>query len=343
MGFKRCAIIGAMIITQTPYRISFFGGGTDYPDWFKEHGGSVLSASIDKYCYITCRYLPRFFEHKHRFVYSKIESVTNVNEIQHPAIRGILSYLNWERGLEIHHDGDLPARSGLGSSSSFSAGLLNALYAIQGQRISKLRLAKEIIDIEQNFIGEAVGSQDQIAAVYGGFNKIDFLRDGGFVVNPVILTKNRLTDFQNHLMLFYTGQSRIAATIAKKKIENISKNRDHLKVIQESVDRAYSILTSDSSDLLDFGHLMHEVWGHKKSLSEDVSNKLIDKLYSLARLNGAVGGKVLGAGGGGFMLFFVPPDKKDSVRLALNGYLEVPFNFSYIGSAVTHYDTASVG
>jgi D-glycero-alpha-D-manno-heptose-7-phosphate kinase len=268
--------------------------------------------------------------------------VSELHEIEHPAIKGILSYLNWDRGIEVHHDGDLPARSGLGSSSSFSAGLLNALYAIKGRRISKLDLAEKIINIEQNVMCEAVGSQDQIAAVYGGFNKIDFLRDGSFHVNPVILPRHKSDELLNHLMLFYTGQSRVAATIAKKKIENINKNYSHLSMIQESVDRAHSILTSGNNDILDFGYLMDDVWMHKRSLSDDVSNKLIDKLYTLALSGGAIGGKVLGAGGGGFMLFFVPPAKKDDVRLALNGYLEVPFNFSFMGSTVTHYDSSEI-
>jgi len=331
-----------MIVTKTPYRISFFGGGTDYPGWYRENGGSVLSVTIDKYCYITCRYLPKFFDHKHRFVYSEIESVNEISQIRHPAIRGVLEWLQWDLGIELHHDGDLPARSGLGSSSAFTVGLLNTLYAMRGQRRSKHQLAVDAIHVEQNVIKEAVGSQDQIAAAYGGFNKIDFVADEEFVVNPIIVTKQRAQDFHHHLMLFYTGQSRIAAVVAKSKIDNIKSNSIALGTIQESVDLALQVLVNESLDICQLGYLMHDAWGRKKSLSTQVSTELIDWAYAAAIDAGALGGKILGAGGGGFLLFFVPPDKKQDVRSALGNFLEVPFNFEYDGSSVTIYQPTEI-
>ena len=217
-----------MIITRTPFRISFFGGGTDYPAWSDKHGGSVLATSINKYCYITCRHLPPFFEHKHRIVYSKIENVVEPSEIQHPAVRAVLMNTDCSRGFEIHHDGDLPARSGLGSSSSFTVGLLNALKALEGRHVSQEELAQLAIHIEQNVIRENVGSQDQISAAFGGFNRIEFPRGGGFRVDPVVLPRERLEAFQDHLMLFFTGLSRYASEIAKSKIDNLEQRQKEL-------------------------------------------------------------------------------------------------------------------
>lgn len=325
-----------MIVTRTPFRISFFGGGTDYPTWFQEHGGVVVSTTIDKYCYISCRYLPPFFEHKYRVVYSKIENVVAPAEIQHPAVRAVLEYMGCKDGLEIHHDGDLPARSGLGSSSSFTVGLLNALKAIKGKHISNEDLASLAIHIEQDVIKENVGSQDQISAAYGGFNRIEFLQNGGFRVNPVILHRDRQEDFQNHLMLFFTGFSRIASEIAKSKIDNIHQRYTELSRMKEMADEAISVLQGAGS-LDEFGHLLDQGWQFKKSLSDKVSTPEIDEMYQAAREAGALGGKLLGAGGGGFMLFFVKPENQACVRERLSHLIHVPFRFENSGSRVVLY------
>jgi D-glycero-alpha-D-manno-heptose-7-phosphate kinase len=331
-----------MIVTKTPYRISFFGGGTDYPGWFRDNGGSVISASIDKYCYITCRYLPKFFEHKHRFVYSEIESVTEIDEIRHPAIKGVLGWMQWNQGIELHHDGDLPARSGLGSSSSFTVGMINTLNAMLGKRCSKKELAASAIFVEQRVIGETVGSQDQIAVAYGGLNRIDFHSESEFIVSPLILSNTRKIDFHKHLMLFYTGQTRFASQMAKAQMDNLEINRPALRRMQDSVNEALEIFSNNSKDIQQIGFLLDDMWRFKKTLSDQVTNSLIDGLYLKAMKSGALGGKMLGAGGGGFMLFFVPPSKRSSVKAALIDYLEVPFNFDYDGSAVTVYNPTEI-
>lgn len=325
-----------MIVTRTPFRISFFGGGTDYPTWFQEHGGVVVATTIDKYCYISCRYLPPFFDHKYRVVYSRIENVMNPDDIQHPAVRAVLKYMGCEKGLEIHHDGDLPARSGLGSSSSFTVGLLNALKALKGRHISNEDLAALAIHIEQQVIQENVGSQDQISASYGGFNRIEFLRNGGFLVNPIILHKERLEDFQDNLMLFFTGFSRIASEIAKSKIDNIHQRYAELSRMKEMADEAISILQGDG-ELDEFGSLLDMGWQYKKSLSDRVSTFEIDQIYDAAREAGALGGKLLGAGGGGFMLFFVRPENQPRVLERLKQLIHVPFKFESSGSRVVLY------
>lgn len=325
-----------MIITRTPFRISFFGGGTDYPTWFQQHGGVVVATTIDKYCYISCRYLPPFFEHKYRIVYSRIENVVDPAEIQHPAVRAVLQHMGCKNGLEIHHDGDLPARSGLGSSSSFTVGLLNVLKALEGRYISNDELATLAIRIEQDVIEENVGSQDQISAAYGGFNRIEFLRDGGFRVDPIILQKDRLESFQDNLMLFFTGFSRIASEIAKSKIDNIRHRQAELMRMKEMADESISILNGSGS--LDvFGHLLDQGWQYKKSLSDKVSTAEIDQMYAAAREAGALGGKLLGAGGGGFMLFFVRPEDQPRVRERLSKLIHVPFRFENSGSRVVLY------
>jgi D-glycero-alpha-D-manno-heptose-7-phosphate kinase len=326
-----------MIITRTPYRISFFGGGTDYPAWYLQHGGEVLSTTIDKYCHITCRHLPPFFEHKHRIVYSAIETVAHWEEIRHPAVRAVLSQARPAKGLEIHHDGDLPARSGLGSSSSFTVGLLNAMSALDGRCVSKDQLAREALRIEQEVIGENVGSQDQVAAAFGGFNRIEFLRSGSFAVSPVVLRKQRLKDFQRHLMLCFTGLSRIASEVAKSTIDNLSARERELARMRQMVDEALSILQSPGRAIEEFGHLMHEGWRVKRGLSDRVSTPVVDELYEVAREAGAIGGKLLGAGGGGFMLLFVRPEQQPRVREALRNLVHVPFGFEESGSRVVLY------
>lgn len=325
-----------MIISRTPFRVSFFGGGTDYPKWFQEHGGVVLSTSIDKYCYITCRYLPQFFEHNYRIVYSKIENVRTIDEIGHPAVRAVLGYYHWENGLEIHHDGDLPARSGLGSSSSFTVGLINAVKALNGSYISKEELAAQAIEIEQNVIGESVGSQDQISAAFGGFNRIEFLRDGSFQVTPIILRKDRLHELQDSLMLFFTGLSRNAPEIAQSKIENFKNRETELLRMKEMVDEAISLLQGNGP-IGDFGRSLHESWQHKRTLSSKVTTPEVDAIFDIAMANGATGGKLLGAGGGGFVLLFVPPERQALIREKLHHLVNVPFRFENSGSRIVLY------
>ncbi len=326
-----------MIITRTPFRISFFGGGTDYPAWFSEHGGAVLATSIDKYCYISCRKLPPFFQHKHRIIYSKIENVNHHSEIAHPSVRALLEWMNIEDGLEIHHDGDLPARSGLGSSSSFTVGLLHALQTLAGRMSNKVQLASDTIHIEQNVIGEHVGSQDQISAAFGGFNRIEFQPNGTFNVSPVIIPLQRRTALSQHFMLFFTGFSRIASEIAQSKIANLKDRTYELKQMQTMVDQAISILQDEQADIAAFGELLHQSWTYKRSLSSRVSTPRIDAIYEQARQAGAIGGKLLGAGGGGFMLLFVPPAKQAEIRNQLSHLIHVPFQFEDSGSRIVLY------
>lgn len=326
-----------MIITRTPYRISFFGGGTDYPGWFREYGGAVLATTFDKYCYITCRRLPPFFEHRHRIVYSKIENVSLVDEIQHPAVRATLQWAKIEDGLEIHHDGDLPARSGLGSSSSFTVGLVNALHALNGQMTNRDQLAKSAIHIEQNLIKESVGSQDQILAAYGGLNVVEFRPDDTFDVRPVIVPLERKETLAAHLMLCFTGFSRFASVVAKSKLDNLQARRQQLVRIREMVDEGLKILTDPSVPIQTFGELLHEAWQNKRILSDMVTTPEIDQIYDAARDAGAVGGKLLGAGGGGFMLLFANPEDHDRIRAKLDKLIHVPFKFENGGSRVVLY------
>ncbi len=326
-----------MIITKTPYRISFFGGGTDLNQWFKENGGAVISTSIDKYCYISCRFLPKFFDHKFRFVYSQIEDVLNIDEIKHPAIKGLLTHLNWEQGIELHHDGDLPARSGLGSSSSFTVGMLNALSALQGRYISKNDLAKKAIFIEQKVLNENVGCQDQIAAAFGGFNKIEFYGEDSFKVSPIIITEERLNKLQDNLLLFFTGISRFASEIEKSKIVNFNSKKNELTKMHEMVDVSIDILVNQSKNIDEFGYLLDEGWQYKKSLSSLVSNNEVDEIYNSALKSGAFGGKLLGAGGGGFILFYAPKEKHHNIIKKLNHLVHVPFKFENLGTTVALY------
>lgn len=327
-----------MIISRTPFRVSFFGGGTDFPDHFKRNGGAVLSTTIDKYCYITLRRLPPFFEHKHRVVYSLIENANHIAEIKHPAVKAIYGRYRIEEGLELHHDGDLPARSGLGSSSSFSVGLINAIEALNGRRVSKKFLAQEAIKIEQTVMGENVGCQDQIAVAHGGFNQINFLKDGDFDVNPLICDQEKINRLENHLMLFFTGVSRWSSEIQVAQIENMHKSADILGEMHQQVDIANDILTSSNRSIEEFGELLDRAWNLKKQLSNSISTDLIDSIYNSAMQAGAIGGKILGAGGGGFMLFFVRPDQKKKVKEALKNLIHVPFKFEKVGSQIIYYN-----
>ncbi len=327
-----------MIISRTPYRISFFGGGTDFPAWFRKHGGAVLATTIDKYCYLTCRYLPPFFEHRIRIVYSKIESCQSVAEITHPADREVLRFLSLDRGVEIHHDGDLPARSGMGTSSSFTVGLLHALYALKGYMPSKQQLAAESIAIEQDVLQESVGSQDQVSAAYGGFNHITFLPNGSFSVRPITLSPDRLRELNAHLMLFYTGIKRTSANIAETYLHEIENRKRQLRIMKDLIEESIAIL-NNGDDLSGFGELLHEAWQAKRSLSPKVSNSQVDEIYESALAAGAIGGKLTGAGGGGFMLLFVPPAKREDVRERLSRLIFVPFKMEFSGSQIIFFDS----
>ncbi len=326
-----------MIISRTPFRISFFGGGTDYPVWYREHGGAVLSTTINKYSYITCRYLPPFFEHKYRIVYSKTENVNKISEIQHPAVRATLDYLGIDRGVEIHHDGDLPARSGLGSSSSFTVGLAHALYAQIGKMVTKRQLALDGIHIEQDILKENVGSQDQSSAAFGGLNKIEFGGESQIQVQPITINQKKCHQFQDHLMLFFSGFSRFASDIAAEQIKKTPDKKPELTRMGEMVEEAIDILNGSDTDISDFGRLLHEGWTLKRSLTDKISTPQIDKMYNNALDAGALGGKLLGAGGGGFILFFVEPEKQPVVKEKLHGLLHVPFKFDTTGSQIIYY------
>jgi len=330
-----------MIISRTPFRISFFGGGTDYPVWYRENTGAVLSTTINKYCYITCRQLPPFFEYKHRIVYSKYEHVNEIDKIVHPAVRETFRFMNIKDGLEMHHDGDLPARSGLGSSSAFTVGLLHALYALKGKMVTKKRLSLEAIHIEQEMIKENVGSQDQVSVSFGGLNKIEFAGNHDIEVRPITIREPRLQELQDSLMLFFTGFTRIASEVAKDKISQIPNKKKELNILHSMVNKAINILNGDR-DLTEFGKLLDESWKIKKSLSSKVSNSNIDNIYESAIKAGATGGKILGAGSGGFILFFVEPEKRNRVKKALSPLLHVPFRFDKTGSQIIYYSQSGV-
>jgi D-glycero-alpha-D-manno-heptose-7-phosphate kinase len=323
--------------------MSFFGGGTDYPEWYLKEGGAVLSTTIDKYCYLSCRYLPPFFNIRHRIVWSHIETVSSISEILHPAVRAGLKYLDFDDrvGLEIHHQGDLPARAGMGSSSSFAVGLIKALMGLQGRMIGKYELALKAIELEQGILQECVGSQDQVAAAYGGLNAIHFSRNGDIQVEPVTISRARLLELESHLMLFYTGVSRFASEVASTVVANLEAKRSVLQQMRQMVDEALAIL--DSQDSLDaFGKLLHEAWQLKRALSSAVTSSHVDEIYETARQQGALGGKLLGAGGTGFMVFYVPLDRQSAVKQALSKLLWVPFAFEREGSTIVYYDEPSI-
>jgi D-glycero-alpha-D-manno-heptose-7-phosphate kinase len=332
-----------LIISRTPFRVSLFGGGTDYPDWIAEHGGAVLGMAINKYCYLSVRSLPPFFEHKHRVVYSLIELVREIAEIKHPAVRAVFSELAVDGGLEIHHDADLPARSGLGSSSAFTVGLLNALYAMRGRMASKQHLAAEAIRIEQKVIKESVGCQDQVWAAYGGLNRIDFLREGGFSVQPVVIGNERREELVGSMMLVFSGLSRFASDIAEEKIGNIGRNEDQLLAMQRMVDQAAAILLDGREPVYRLGELLNESWMLKRSLANSVSNDRVDQIYDAAIKAGASGGKLLGAGGGGFLLFIVRPEARATVSNALSGLIQVNVDVDREGSRIMVYEPNGIG
>jgi D-glycero-alpha-D-manno-heptose-7-phosphate kinase len=327
-----------MITSRTPLRISFFGGGTDYPVWYREHGGSVLSTTIDKSCFITCRWLPPFFEYHSRISYTRLENVASNDAVQHPSVRACLQHLGIREGIEIHHIADLPARAGLGTSSAFTVGLLQGLYALRNKMRDKRSLAAEAIHVEQDLLQEAVGAQDQVSAAYGGFNRINFDADGSFHVKRMMTSPERLAELEQHLALYFTGFSRTASEIAQEQLRLTPHKTQELTSMMELVDEGEAIVADSRRPLTEFGQLLHEAWQIKRSLTQKISNAAIDEIYEAGRGAGAIGGKLLGAGGGGFMLFFVPPERREELRTRLRKLLCVPFKFSHTGSEVVVYE-----
>ena len=331
-----------MIITSTPLRISFFGGGTDYPVWYREHGGAVLSTTIDKCCYITTRRLPPFFEYHSRISYSKVENVRCNDAIEHPSVRACLQFLGIRDGVEIHHVADLPARTGLGTSSAFTVGLLLGLYALQDTMRSKQALAADAIHVEQNLLREAVGAQDQVSAAYGGLNRINFHSDDTIDVRRVLAAPSRLAELEKHLALYFTGFSRTASEIAEEQVRLTPQRKQELIAMMQLVDEGEAILSAPRTSINGFGTLLHEGWQLKRSLTNRITNPNIDEIYQAGMEAGALGGKLLGAGGGGFMLFFVPPERRQALRERLKNLLCIPFSFSTKGSHVVVYEPEEV-
>ena len=324
-----------MIITKTPFRMSFFGGGTDLPEFFRERNGSVISSTFDKYVYVTVRHLPRFFDYTTEIKYSKIERVNKISDIIHPMIRNAMQMMNMHE-LYISYDADLPGRTGLGSSSTFAVGILNAFYCLKGKYVSKYQLALDAINLERNLCSEAGGWQDQVAASFGGLNRIDFSKDG-FQVRPIIISPDRKKLLNDNLMLFFTGFTRLSSDIQKSTKKCLSKKKHFLTRMLELVDEAQDILENKNRDLDDFGKLLNETWLLKKRIGSNISKETIDILYEKGIGAGALGGKLLGAGGGGFLLFYVTKEKQDSVRRALKDLMEVPFRFEDNGSTIVYY------
>lgn len=324
-----------MIITKTPFRMSFFGGGTDIKDFYEKYEGAVLSTTFDKYCYVTVRHLPRFFDYATELVYANIERVNDVEDIEHPLIRNIMKFKDMHE-IRLTYEADLPARTGLGTSSSFAVGMLNAFYALKGKRVDKRRLADEAIYAERVLCEEAGGIQDQIAASFGGLNRIDMSKDG-YKVTPIIIGNSRKKIFNNNLMLFFTGFSRFSSDIQKETNKNIKDKVKQLIEMKSLVDEAENILIDKNRDLNDFGRLLDHTWMLKRGISSGISTNSIDEIYQKALNAGALGGKLLGAGGGGFLLFYVEQEKQDRVRSALNNLLYVPFEFENEGTHVIYY------
>ena len=326
-----------MIISRTPFRITLFGGGTDYPKWYNKYSGSAINATINKYCYITARQLPPFFSYKNRIRYYLHEETNNINDIKHPSVRETAKFLKLNEGIEIVHNADLPAQSGLGSSSTFTVGLLNALYGLKNYMPTKRELALNAIHIEQNLIGESVGSQDQTAAAFGGFNKINFSQDKIIDVDPILISEKRIFKLQNNLMLFFTGFARNASDIAKEQIKITLKKKNELKKIYDICSEGFSILNNRKEPMDSIGSLLDRQWNIKRNLTDKISNDKIDEIYDTGKKAGAIGGKLLGAGAGGFILFYVPKMKQDSVKDALKRKLFVPFRFESTGSKIIYH------
>lgn len=330
-----------MIITRTPFRISFLGGGTDYPNWYSRNNGAVLSTTINKYCYLMLRYLPPFFKYKYRVRYRYNEKCNKLEQIKHDAVRECLKFMNVDKGIELVHTSDLPARSGVGSSSAFTVGLIHALNAIQGKLITKRQLALDAIHVEQDLEQENIGAQDQTAAAFGGLNRIDFSSKNTINVTPIILKSDFLKEFQSDFMLFFTGESRTASDVAGSYIYTLPKKKNkELKIMYKMVDDATEILNKEDSNA--FGKLLDESWKLKKSLSKKITNTNIDNIYDFAKKAGANGGKICGAGGGGFLLLHVPKEKQLCVKIALKKLLHVPFMFENLGSQIIMYNQQDI-
>ena len=328
-----------MVITKTPFRMSFFGGGTDMEEYFKEHGGVVISTTFDKYCYVNVRHLPGFFDYKTELSYSKIERVTDVESIEHPAIRNAMKMLDMHQ-MRLTYESDLPARSGLGTSSSFAVGMLNAFHALKGQYVDKRKLADEAIYLERVLCKEAGGWQDQIASAFGGFNKITFY-ENNYEVEPIIISPERKRRLNKNLLMFFTGFSRFSSEI--QELNRVSEADKHglLGQMRELPVDAERILTDEKKDLDDFGRLLDLTWQIKKQTGKSVTTDHIDELYAQGRAAGATGGKLLGAGGGGFIIFYVPLERQDSVRKALKDLMYIPFEFENGGSRIIYYTPES--
>lgn len=325
-----------MIITQTPFRVSFFGGGTDIEEFFREYGGAVLSTTIDKYCYVNVRHLPRFFKYSTEISYSKIERVTSIDEIQHPAIRNAMKLLDMHE-IRLTYEADLPARSGLGTSSSFAVGMLNAFYALKGKYAGKKKLADEAIYLERKLCSEVGGWQDQIAASFGGFNRINFT-DEGYELLPIIISPERKQQLNQNLMMFFTGFTRFSSDVQKANtVVKLDEKIVQLKEMHTLVDEAEKVLTNKATDLDEFGRMLDQTWKLKKQTGNAISTNNIDFLYDKGIRAGALGGKLLGAGGGGFLVFYVQPERQDAVRRAMSDLLYIPFQFEDGGTRVIHY------
>jgi D-glycero-alpha-D-manno-heptose-7-phosphate kinase len=333
-----------MIITRTPVRISFFGGGTDYPAYFRRHGGATLATAIDKYVYVTVHHLTEYFEHNLQVHYSKVESVHSVDDLEIPNVREALRLLGFEHGVEVHLVGDLPARSGLGTSSATTVGLLAALYGHQGRLAAPRDLARQAVHIEQEILGERVGSQDQYSCALGGLQHLEFLPDGEVRATPVPLSEHRARELDDHLLMFYTGQQRTAHDVLTEQVERTGQGQldDRLAAMRAHVARGIEILCGPAA-IAGFGDLLHDAWQLKRTLSSRITRPEIDELYARARSAGALGGKLLGAGAGGFMLLFVPPERQPAVREALHHVKEVPFRLEPGGSAVVFYQPGANG
>ena len=324
-----------MIITKTPFRMSFFGGGTDMENYFRENKGAVLSTTFDKYCYVNVRHLPRFFDYSTELSYSKIERVTDVDAIQHPAIRNAMKMLDMHE-IRLTYEADLPARSGLGTSSSFAVGMLNAFYALKGKYANKRKLADEAIYLERILCNETGGWQDQIAASYGGMNRINFGPDG-YEVLPVIISPERKKQLNDNLLMFFTGFTRFSSDVQKANNVSAAEKRNQLREMYTLVDEAEKVLTDKYADLDDFGRLLDQTWRLKKQTGSLISTGSIDELYEQGMQAGALGGKLLGAGGGGFLVFYVQPEKKEAVMETMEKLMYIPFEFENGGTRVIHY------
>lgn len=324
-----------MVITQTPFRMSFFGGGTDIEDFFRENGGAVLSTTFDKYCYVNVRHLPGFFEYSTELSYSRIERVKEIDQIRHPAVRNAMKMTNIDK-IRLTYEADLPARSGLGTSSSFAVGMLHAFYALEGKYVGKKQLADDAIYLERVMCKESGGWQDQIAASFGGFNRIDFFADG-YQVSPVIISDKRKQQFNENIMMFFTGFSRLSSEVQAKNVVGYKEKKAQLREMYDLVDEAEKVLVDEQQSLDEIGRLLNHTWQLKRKIGAAVSMESIDLLYEKGIKAGAIGGKLLGAGGGGFLIFYVPQEYQQNVKKEMSELLYVPFKFENSGTCVLHY------